>query len=217
LPGFDEFYKQPRTTKELLRFFSKLQLKFKPGTQFVYSGTGYNLLGAIIEQVSGKSYGDYLAEEFFKPLGMKSTFAPHEFLAQVRKHHPLVAQGYNGDAEDINMSVAFAEASIISTTRDLDIWMQALFAGKCISSSSLEKMITPYFEANKDEGVGYGIFINSEDPANPIYSQSGRINGFESLVLYQPQQEISVILLSNEMDGATFELAEPLFQEISKG
>lgn len=223
LPGYGEFYKQPHTTEELIQFFAHNSLKFTPGTQFEYSGAGYNLLGAIIEKVSGKIYGDYLAEQFFQPLGMNSTFAPHtELLSQIREHHPLIAQGYvneKGDlvpTGDINMSVDFAEASIISTVEDLYLWTKALFGGKCLSSSSLHKMLTPYFEVNKDFWIGYGIFIDLKTPAEPIYSHNGGIDGFESVLRYQPKKEISMILLSNEMGGQTYQLADLLFQEISK-
>ena len=218
LPGFEEFYQQSHTTKELIQFFAYYPLKFQPGTQFEYSGSGYNLLGAIIERIADQSYGEYLKVEFFEPLGMVSTFAPQTaFLSKIQQEHPLLAKGYRFDkgellpAGEVNMTTAFSEASIISTVKDLLIWTEGLFGGKILSKASLEKMLTPYFETEtKDVWVGYGIFIDQENPSIPIYSHTGRINGYDSDWKYEPKNGISVILLSNEMGGSTFQLADKL-------
>lgn len=58
--------------RELVDFKNE-PLEFEPGTQFRYSNSGYVLLGYVIEQVTGKSYAQYVDETFFQPLGMKNT------------------------------------------------------------------------------------------------------------------------------------------------
>ncbi|MGE5196698.1 MAG: serine hydrolase domain-containing protein [Anaerolineae bacterium] len=223
LPGFDHFYEKLHTTEDLIQFFASYSLKFRPGSKFEYGGAGYNLLGAIIERVSKVSYGQYMAQEFFKPLKMNSTFAPHaDFLSQVEKKHPSIASGYVlnpnhlvAPAGDVNLTTAFAEASMISTVLDLYTWTNALFDHKVISEASLNKMVYPYLETNKENvWVGYGIFIDKTDPHDPIYSHSGRINGYESQWYYQPKRNITVLVLSNEMNGKTYQTASSLLQSI---
>jgi CubicO group peptidase (beta-lactamase class C family) len=218
LPGYSAFDQKPHTSEEFIRFFAPHPLQFKAGTRYQYSGAGYDLLGFIIERVTGLSYGEYLMQTFFKPLGMDSTFAFHtDFLSKIQKDHPLLAVGYGplGTAPDINMTTMFAEASIISTTADLYIWTQALFEGKVISPSSLSKMVTPYLEVREKIWMGEGIFIDLEDPSHPIYYHNGRTDGFESVWMYKPQNQISVILLSNESQGPTFDWALELLEQES--
>ncbi|BBN81401.1 hypothetical protein PA25_13860 [Pseudoalteromonas sp. A25] len=73
-----------------------LKVRFKPGTQYVYSNMGYTLLAMVIEKVTGQRYESYLDFELLKPLAMNnSTF---EFVSQVGdKADPLLAMGYHED------------------------------------------------------------------------------------------------------------------------
>lgn len=221
LPEFNQFYKNRHTTAELLDFFSQASLEFQPGTRFEYSGIGYNLLGAIIEQVSNMSYGEYLKKKIFEPLEMNASFAPHLlFLSQVQQEDPNLALGYfmneDGTLElsgDVNLTTAFAEASVISTTLDLYNWTQALFSQKIISEKSFKKMTHPYFETDeKDIWMGYGLFIDRTDPENPLYCHSGRVNGYDAFWCHEPKKSITVIVLSNDMCASTYKTANALLK-----
>ena len=63
----------PYSKNELHEGLSRTELQSDPGTTWSYSNLGYGILGAIIEQVTGKSYENVLQEELFKPLGMSSS------------------------------------------------------------------------------------------------------------------------------------------------
>ena len=65
-------------------------LMFEPGSHFYYNNTGYFMLGMLIEQVTGKPYGDYLEEKLFAPNGLKSTI-----YCDTRCIIPHRAQGYD--------------------------------------------------------------------------------------------------------------------------
>ncbi len=150
---------------------------------------------------------------------MDSTFCFYtDFLSKTRRDHPLLAVGYNGKpAADINMRTMFAEASIISTTIDLYIWSQAFFSGKVISPASLKKMVTPNLEIGRGKiWMGEGIYIDAEDPSRLVYYHNGRTDGFESVWMYEPRRDISVILLSNENEGSTFDWALELLDKEQK-
>ncbi|MCB0074531.1 MAG: beta-lactamase family protein, partial [Caldilineaceae bacterium] len=73
LPVYMATIDQPVTTQELLDRFAELPLQFRPGERFAYSSSNYMVLTRIIEVVSGKSYGDFLHDEFFAPLYMTKT------------------------------------------------------------------------------------------------------------------------------------------------
>ena len=65
-------YRKDYTEEELASLAFGLKLEFPPGSRWSYSNTGYVLLGIIVGKVSGRFYGDLLAERVFAPLGMKT-------------------------------------------------------------------------------------------------------------------------------------------------
>lgn len=76
-PDYLEWMKQSTTLDNLVARFQDLPLEFEPGEQFRYSNSGYTLLTQIIEQISGKSYADYLQTQLFAPLGLENTGYEH--------------------------------------------------------------------------------------------------------------------------------------------
>ncbi len=71
----EEAVSQPITLGDLIQLFRDDPFKFDPGKDSFYSNSGYTLLAAVIGKVTGGSYADYLRENFFEPLGMRSTSA----------------------------------------------------------------------------------------------------------------------------------------------
>ena len=73
-PGFfEDMSRDPYSVKELTEIFADSSLVFKPGEKFAYSNSGYILLGAIIEEVTGKSYEEVLHERILDPINMNDT------------------------------------------------------------------------------------------------------------------------------------------------
>ena len=110
---------------------SRKPLDFEPGSKFAYSNSNFEVLGAVIEKVSGKKYGDLLRERIFDPLGMKDSGLDTDELIL-----PKRAQGYmpgTGGTRSGALRVddrAWAAGSIYSTTGDLLKWEHGLFGGK---------------------------------------------------------------------------------------
>ena len=73
LKTFGTWAASSHTSAEELAFFEDKALEFEPGSKFEYSNSNYEVLGAVIEKVSGKKYGDLLRERIFEPLGMKDS------------------------------------------------------------------------------------------------------------------------------------------------
>jgi CubicO group peptidase (beta-lactamase class C family) len=223
IPGFHDFYRTPHTTQELIQFFMHESTRFVAGTKYEYSGTGYNLLGALIEAVSGKPYAVFLQEQFFAPLRLCNTYSQHTtMLTHEQEKNPFLSKGYwpNGNkklipATEINLTTAFAEASIISTAMDLLKWHQALYEGNILKRTTLQLMLKPYYKTEQsDTGVGYGVFIATQQ-GMPIYANTGNINGYANIMLYEPSAKISVIILSNVADDALFPLAYDLLKTLT--
>ena len=168
-------------------------LDFGPGEQYRYSNSGYVVLGDIIERVSGQSYATFIAENIFKPLGMNDS--GYDSNSAVIKRR---ASGYtrlpNGtivNATYIDMSIPHAAGALYSTTHDLLKWEQALFAGKVMSTASLERMTSPF---KNDYGFGIGSRLTG---GRKVLMHSGGIDGFNTMMAYYPETRTVVIVLSN--------------------
>lgn len=134
-------YVSPR---EVVGRISKHPLKFEPGTKYEYTTSGYNLLGAAIEEVTGKSFDDYLRENIFLPLGMTSTRmnSERELIPNRVRTYERVKGGIKV-AHFVDVSSRFGGGGLISTMPDLLKWARGVDSGKVLSKNSLDLMYAP--------------------------------------------------------------------------
>jgi len=184
--------------EEVIDFFKNQPMEFAPGTKWNYNNSGYFLLGYIIETVTGRTYSEYLQENFFTPLGMTGSCYGSE-----RKIIKNRARGYSPDGEGVvnadylSMTLPYSAGAIMSTVDDLYKWNRALTSYKLISRESLEKAHTPYKLANgKSTSYGYGWFL-SELQGSPTIEHGGGINGYLTSSVYLPEEDLFVALFSN--------------------
>ena len=184
------------TTAEEIAFFRDKPLDFEPGSKFAYSNSNYEVLGAVIEKVSGEKYGDLLRKRIFDPLGMHDTGLDTDELIL-----PKRAQGYSPGKDGLvharseSMTVPWAAGSIYSTTGDLLRWERALFGGKVLNDASLAAMTTA---GKGDYGLGLGVVQQS---GVKVIQHGGGIEGFNTQLAYVPEGKITVVVLSN-VNGA---------------
>lgn len=174
------------------------ELEFIPGSRMNYSNTGYNLLGKIIEKVSGLSYDEFLNENIFKPLSMFNTGFEHATLKPEN-----MASGYkpeNGNyiaTEVVDVSKAYAAGALYSTTEDMYLWNNALDSEKLVEKSTLEQAFTPGTLNNGSKTkYGFGWMLNLWNGMNEV-SHGGDITGFNSYICRIPEEHFAVIVLSN--------------------
>ncbi len=202
IPGYmNEGVRPDLTIDELIGVFKNLPMDFAPGDAWNYNNSGYVLLGAIIEEVSGRSYADFIADNIAGPLGLDST------LYGGRQVIPNRAAGYGLDdngkvinAGFISMTQPHAAGALLSTTGDLVRWHQALTGGEFIHDDSYLAMTTP---AKLNDGgtfpYGYGLGVGQLRERRMI-SHGGGIHGFTCYSLWLPEQDVYVAVLTN---GAT--------------
>lgn len=175
------------------------ELSFTPGTQISYSNTGYNLLGKIIEKVSGMSYEKYLQENIFKPLGMKNTGYEHpdKKIRNMSTGYIVTDNGSYKDMGKTDVSGAFAAGALYSTTEDMYKWDQALYTEKLVKASTLNQAFS---QAALNDGssikYGFGWMVNRFRGLKEI-GHGGDITGFNSYIARYPDEQFTVIVLSN--------------------
>lgn len=177
---------------ELIAKIKDKSLEFEPGSQYSYSNSGYVLLGAVIEQVSGQSYGDYLNEHIFTPLGMKRSgyLTKDNIHKDIAVGYSLITPDISEIAQPIDMTVAYSAGGIYSTVQDLYKWLLGLENGTIISDASWEEMRKPNLD-------GYALGWGIPDSMGMMYTHNGTINGFSSEVWRDMSKGTAVILLSN--------------------
>ncbi len=184
-------------TEELIEVFHDLPMRFAPGTRWEYCNSGYVLLGAIIETVSGQSYPDYVREHIFQPLGMEHSHygGPQLIPGRVQGY----AEGPDGvvNAPYLSMTQPHAAGSLLSTLDDLARWNAALLAGEVVSAESLARMTTEITLADGEgAGYGYGLAIGTFR-GEPSISHGGGIHGFATYGMWLPESRVYVAVLSN--------------------
>jgi D-alanyl-D-alanine carboxypeptidase len=188
------------TEQDVLAATAPRPLNFEPSARYEYSNTGYHLLAMVIRKVTGKSYGDFLAERFFGPLGMTHTRVLS--LSDVIPHR---ASGYawgggalrRGDyiAESI---LSYGGGGVISTAADMAVWAQALAAGRVLPEPVLERAWTPETLSDGSKsayGLGWGVMdVNG----HRVVGHSGaHMTGFTSNFSHFPEDGLTVVVLTN--------------------
>jgi CubicO group peptidase (beta-lactamase class C family) len=149
--------KEHKNTKEALAIFSDFDLVAEPGTKYNYSSYGFNLLGAVIEGASGQSYGDYIKENIFVPLGMENSRLddPVELIPyRVRGYRIINNQIRNSEYVDI--SSRFAGGGTRSTAVDMLKYVRGVIEGKLFKKETAEMMFTS-MATREGQLTGYGM------------------------------------------------------------
>jgi CubicO group peptidase (beta-lactamase class C family) len=132
-----------KNTKEALAIFQDFDLVAEPGTKYSYSSYGYNLLGAVVEGVSGQSFGDYIKENIFKPLGMENSRMddPVDVIPfRVRGYRIIKNQIKN--SEYVDMSSRFAGGGTRSTVKDMLKYARGVISNKLLKEKTSRMMFT---------------------------------------------------------------------------
>jgi D-alanyl-D-alanine carboxypeptidase len=196
---FASFVRQDVTTSELIAFFAAEEPVSKPGETWAYNNSGYVLLAAIIEKVTGKSWEEYLAERFFRPRGLNRTGAfPDSMILPGRAGGYQYLEGKWINAPFVSVTQPHAAGAILSTIDELDRWQQALHRGELLSQAMYQRMTTPVPPAAGFSGdpYGYGLFVGDLRGRQILYHDGG-IPGFAAYASWQPEESLSVVILAN--------------------
>ena len=189
-PDFRSLKTQAKTRDEMVALIAKSKPAFEPGEKAQYSNSNYVLLGYIVEKAGGKSYEEALKQRITSKIGLRDTYLGTGY-SDAGKNEGL-SYNFIGDwkqESETHLSIPAGAGAIISTPNDLTKFIQALFDGKIVSQESLEQM------KPKDQ---FGLGINSYPiGGKTFYGHGGGIDGFRSLLVYLPEEKLSLAYTSN--------------------
>ena len=187
---------------------------FKPGKGYHYSDMNYMLLGFIIEKATGKSLAENIRSRILEPLDMENTY--FEYYEPERGKLKQVDTYLNrlNVTKKVNTSYEWAGGGLVSNTRELSRFIEAVFKKEFFSEELLMRMIdlSPAQQFNKDSGMGIFMY----DIMDRTFYGHGGFYG--SIMLYSPKQQISLTINIGqaEADLNPYELVDAVLNVIER-
>ncbi len=214
--GIPDFVNHDSITSEELRTpdikttvyqkIAKYDSRFSPGNQFEYSNSNYFLLGGIIEKITKKSFAENLEERIVKKADLKNTY--YKSSATDSQNKESYSYFYDNEWKlfpEWKNDLAFSSGGIISTPADLTRFIHALFNDKLLKPKSVEMM------TELKDGYGMALF-QFPFGDRKFFGHNGKIENFNSTMGYNPNEKLSVSLISN---GSNYSLNDMMIGILS--
>jgi D-alanyl-D-alanine carboxypeptidase len=203
--GEDADWARVWTPQELLAYAdgAKHPPDFAPGEGVHYSNTGYILLGLIIEQATGQRYAERLQAQISDPLGLTDTFfAATEPVPGGKVDAYQLIEGELLNVSAIDLSSPGTAGAMVSTTRDLARFAEALFGGELLQPATLAEMVTFIPSGRPNLEVGMGVF-RWQTPSGALVGNSGDGVGSAARMYRPADTDLTLVLVSNTSDAET--------------
>ena len=191
-----------------------------PGEKYAYSNSGYMLLGALVEKVSGQSFGAFLAKEFFEPLGMKTAWV-HESPAVPTA---TTAVGYTHEGEGWKATWAAptkekheklftsGDGSVWASLDDMEGWDHGIRTGTPVKTETLLGALAPGKTLAGERvpyAMGWNVEYGEHDAVSSMF-HTGKWGGFENYISHDVSHGLTVVVLSNRGGLDAAELAHAI-------
>ena len=198
MPEWLPLWRKDFKLQELIDLFKYQPMQFAPGKRWAYNNSGYILLGAIIENLSGQTYEQFIQQNIFDRLGMR-----HSYYDNPLRIIPQRVSGYDKgpevytNADYLSMTQPYAAGALASTVDDLAIWDMALYTEQLLKQELLQRAFIAYrLLGGSSAFYGYGWAI-SEYEGCQLIEHGGGIHGFRTYAIRVPDERVFVAVLSN--------------------
>jgi CubicO group peptidase (beta-lactamase class C family) len=198
---------------DVLTLLNKIDTMYFPaGSKFRYSNSGYALLALIVESISSKPFAEFLKENIFEPLGMKHTVAFQSGISTVDNRaygNSHTDTGFIRTDQSVTSAV-LGDGGIYSSVEDLFKWDQDLSHNSLLSSPLREQSFTPgVLNDGTRTKYGFGWFIEPYKNFASVY-HTGSTRGFRNAILRFPDQQLTIIILTNRNEGEPIDIARKI-------
>lgn len=201
--------KVPETEEYRVALFGKNRPYFSPGEGWAYCNGGYQLLGYIIQKITGKPYEIAIRENIFTPLGMSKSGFDFKGLSSPEKTtgYHIFTNNKKETAVLYDSTGPFSAGSIYSTAGDLYKYYKSFESQQIISKASQEAAFNP---SKTNEHYGHGWQLKTGLFKNTVISHGGGAVGFRSNFAMIPQDDICIIILNNHENASPEFLTEKI-------
>ena len=190
----DEAYDNPTVLRITAR---QKALNFEPGTDYLYSNTGYTLLATVVERATKTPFATYAEEQIFKPLGMTISHFHTDAARLVKGRANAYAVGPNGLRLDTPSNERAGAGGVFTSVRDLLHWDENFYTGKVGGKALIEQVQTPGTLKNgKPLTYAWGLQVGTYRGAR-IVEHSGSLGGYRAHITRYPEHHTSFAALCN--------------------
>jgi CubicO group peptidase (beta-lactamase class C family) len=195
-----------RGPRDYLALFPDEPMKFMPGEGFSYSNGGYILLGAVIEELTGMKYQDFVEQTIFKPIGMNQSgyFAMNKLPEKTALGYVEEAAGWRTNIFNLPI-VGASDGGAFTTVQDIRTLWKAFWSYEILPKALVEISAQPYARA-KTQGehtyYGHGLWICEDEGQNREIYITGCDAGVSFKSIVNHANELQVTVISNTTDGA---------------
>jgi CubicO group peptidase (beta-lactamase class C family) len=188
------------------RFASGTALASRPGTEFRYSNTGFLVLGAILERVTGERWDAWILKRVLGPAGARHatpTRATAREAAAAHGYHPAGDGGWVR-SDTLMVGHGTPAGGGVATAEDLALFASAWSQGRLVSRAMVERMTTPRTTmAGTGLAYGLGVEVAASRGTRRVYGHHGGFAGVGALVEVFEPEGWTLAVLSNTTDGAS--------------
>ena len=189
------------TPGDYLPLFEGRPAKFTPGERFSYSNGGYVFLGIIIEEITGKTYRDYMKQAVLEPADMKNSgfFAFNDL-------PPNTALGYIDDKGRLKSNIyalpirGGGDGGMYASAADISRFWRAMAEGKIVSEKVLARLISPTFHNGGKRNYGCGFYLSEDEPEKVFFMEGGD-GGVGFYSRYDRRRDNMQTVISNRTEG----------------
>lgn len=204
-PDFKQWMVEKRSKDELLSKIKENDNIFCPGEKRVYTNTNYILLTFILQDVENENFATILEKRILKPLQLKETYYGGKKPKKLKtRSYEKKDSGWEKVSE-MHLSIPHGAAGIISTPENLNKFMNGLFDGKLVSENSLGIM---------KEQPGIGMYLIPFEEREGMIGHTGGVDGYRSILVYLPKQDMTVAFAFNAVDYSMKELTKGILSII---
>lgn len=192
---------EPISKDDLLNQIFSSKLLNTPGTLFQYSNSGYEVLAAIVEKVSGIPFKEFIRQKFIIPYNFNDTYFNTDSLIGIDHK---IAFGYNewkqvsnSLSQSTNWSTTGA-SNILSTMEDLFKWFSLVHSEKILNPVETSRLFSSFVKTDEDEEYSYGWYSTKTSAGKQLIYHGGDIKGFHSEFRYYPEEDRVIIILTNQ-------------------
>ena len=173
------------------------KLNFEPGTEYLYSNTGYTLLATIVERATKTPFAAFADREIFRPLGMQAT----HFHTDAGRLVTGRALAYDRDDKELRLNTPVNERAgaggLYTNVRDLFRWDENFYTARVGGARLIDQVQTPGRLANGEAMTYAWGLMRGEYRGKSTVEHSGSLGGYRAQTLRFPEHHTSVVALCN--------------------
>ena len=202
----------PRSTREYSNAWvvdiasHQKALNYRPGDDWSYTNTGYNLLAVVVQRVTGKSLAQFTHDDIFLPMVMRTTSWRDDFQRIVPNRAIAYVQEDGSERQLMPFENAYGNGGLLTTVDDLLRWNERFAASKIGDGTFVKSELAPGgLNDGRTTFYAAGLFLTEHDGAREI-SHSGATAGYRAWLGFYPERQLSVALLCNAAEANTVRL-----------